>query len=163
MKRKIFFWLEKLKISPAERKAVTAAMALLLLLAGLNYFTDPGSPYGEAFYGPLEEEFRRRTREMERKEAAVLARYYPDTADTVRLDSSSVNALPKININAADATLLQRLPGIGPVYADRIVRYRRENGSFKSYSELLNIKGIGKKRLEKLLPFIQLKKSKRNQ
>ncbi|NIT56253.1 MAG: competence protein CelA, partial [Aliifodinibius sp.] len=38
-------------------------------------------------------------------------------------------------------------------------KYRNENGAFKSFEELKNIKGIAQKRLDKLMPFIKLKDS----
>lgn len=57
-----------------------------------------------------------------------------------------------ISLNQATASQLESLPGIGPVLARRIVQYRdqkkRENGrGFTSVDELLNVSGIGPKRL----------------
>ena len=57
----------------------------------------------------------------------------------------------RISLNQATSVELQSLPGIGPVYADRIVAYRekklREGGrGFQSADELLNVPGIGPKR-----------------
>lgn len=59
-----------------------------------------------------------------------------------------------INVNSASAAQLVQLPGIGPSYAERIVAYRTEHGSFKTVDELKNVKGIGKKRLEQIRPFV---------
>lgn len=61
-----------------------------------------------------------------------------------------------VNINSAGLDDLQRLPGIGPAYAQRIIDYRTQNGRFQSVDELDEVKGIGPKKLEKLRPFVAL-------
>lgn len=55
-----------------------------------------------------------------------------------------------ININTATLDELMQLDGIGEVKGRAIIAYREEHGSFASVSELLNVKGIGEKTLEKL-------------
>jgi len=56
----------------------------------------------------------------------------------------------KVNINTASKERLILLPGIGPVYAGRIIVYREEKGRFKTIEEIKNIKGIGEKRFMRL-------------
>ncbi|WP_235714604.1 helix-hairpin-helix domain-containing protein [Neobacillus dielmonensis] len=56
----------------------------------------------------------------------------------------------KININKADATELENLPGIGPSKAAAIIEYRETSGPFKTPEDLKNISGIGDKTYEKL-------------
>jgi len=53
----------------------------------------------------------------------------------------------KVNINTAPESDLEALPGIGPVLAQRIIDYRTQHGPFQSVNELLNVSGIGDKRL----------------
>lgn len=59
-----------------------------------------------------------------------------------------------VNINTADKEELSRLEGIGSATADKIIRYRNDNGSFCSVDELINVSGIGEKKLEALRPFV---------
>lgn len=56
----------------------------------------------------------------------------------------------KININRADEKELDKLPGIGPAMAGRIVDYRKEKGPFRSPEELKKVRGIGDAKYEKL-------------
>lgn len=62
-----------------------------------------------------------------------------------------------IDINAADARVLDRLPGIGPAMAKRIVEYRDRSGPFGRAEDLLKVKGIGPKKFEQLRQFIIVK------
>ncbi len=62
----------------------------------------------------------------------------------------------KININTATAEQLTLLPGIGEVTANAIVAYRTAKGNFASVEDILNVKGIGEKTLEKIKDFIVL-------
>ena len=59
-----------------------------------------------------------------------------------------------ININTAQKKVLIKLPNVGKVTAERIIKYRDDFGPFKTGTDLLKIKGIGKKTLEKILPNI---------
>ncbi len=52
-----------------------------------------------------------------------------------------------INVNAATAMELERLPGIGPVLAARIIEEREENGLFSSADDLERVSGIGPKKV----------------
>lgn len=52
-----------------------------------------------------------------------------------------------INVNTADAEMLERLPGIGPVLADRIIEEREANGPFTSVEDLERVPGIGEKKI----------------
>ena len=67
---------------------------------------------------------------------------------------STGNTSGKININTASAVVLETLPGIGPVLAERIITYRTENGPFSSVEALSKVEGIGSKTLLEILNLI---------
>jgi comEA protein len=62
--------------------------------------------------------------------------------------------LQPINLNAATSEELQLVPGIGPATAEKILLMRKSYGSFKSVDDLLAIRGIGKKRLDKMRKYL---------
>ena len=59
-----------------------------------------------------------------------------------------------ININTADETKLQELPGIGQSTALKIINYRKENGKFKSIEDIKNVSGIGDSKYESIKDLI---------
>ena len=60
----------------------------------------------------------------------------------------------KIDLNRAEAWLLEALPGIGETLAQRIVDYRNQNGLFHNIYELTNVEGIGPVTYEKIKDLI---------
>jgi comEA protein len=60
----------------------------------------------------------------------------------------------RLNVNTARPYELESLPGIGEKTADAIVRYREENGSFRSLDDLVKIPGIGHKTVRALRPLV---------
>ncbi|PHR29821.1 MAG: hypothetical protein COA36_02910 [Desulfotalea sp.] len=75
---------------------------------------------------------------------------------SVSFTTKARSATKAVNINSADKKMLTRVPGIGPVTADAILKYRKKNGKFKSANDLLNVSGIGAKTLKKMKPFLKL-------
>ncbi|MFM1758152.1 MAG: hypothetical protein RL193_729 [Actinomycetota bacterium] len=66
---------------------------------------------------------------------------------TARRSSNTLTGI--LNINRATTKELEKLPGIGPVLASRIIDYRKLNGNFQSIEELGKVQGIGASTLEK--------------
>lgn len=69
----------------------------------------------------------------------------------------SVSVSFPININTASKEELMALPGVGEVLAERIIALRKELGEYNSVEDLLKVKGIGEKKLEKIRPLVYVK------
>jgi competence protein ComEA len=61
-----------------------------------------------------------------------------------------------VDVNTADQTALETLPGVGPVTAQAILQWRTEHGGFTSVDELLEVSGIGDATLAKIAPYVTL-------
>ena len=71
---------------------------------------------------------------------------YNNEASAYSSSTASISA--KININTANATMLQTLSGIGPVLSERIIEYRNQNGLFGVIDDIKDVSGIGEKKFE---------------
>ncbi len=67
-------------------------------------------------------------------------------------DSFAINVVPAgevrrepgpVDLNRATSEEIARVPGIGPALAARIVAWREERGSFRTFDDLLKVSGIG--------------------
>lgn len=72
------------------------------------------------------------------------------TVQAAKSGAKAVTPDGRININLADEKDLDKLPGIGPTMAKRIVEYRTENGPFQAPEEIKRVKGIGEAKFEKM-------------
>jgi competence protein ComEA len=84
--------------------------------------------------------------------AAILALAIPAGAapSQEKAAEAKASAAQVVNINTAPAEQLERLPGVGPKTAARIIEYRQKNGGFKKVEELMNVRGIGEKAFLKM-------------
>ena len=80
---------------------------------------------------------------------------YTDVAEFA-VEKSKESSQILVNINTAGKGELVKLPSIGPVTAERIMRYRADFGRFNTIEELKNVKGIGSKTLDKVKTHIIL-------
>jgi competence protein ComEA len=69
--------------------------------------------------------------------------------------ATSAPAAGPVDINTATAEELKRLPGVGPVIAERIVAWRRENGPFRTVADLQKVPGIGPSKARQMGPHVR--------
>jgi competence ComEA-like helix-hairpin-helix protein len=74
--------------------------------------------------------------------------------------NNSTSERSLININTANSETLTNLPGIGSKTADKIIELREKKGKFKKFNELLEVKGIGQKKLQTIIKFIYIENQK---
>ena len=84
------------------------------------------------------------------------------TALRKSLEETVVNCVNRVgvNLNTASKWLLTYVSGLGPSLAQNIVRYRRENGPFRSRKELMNVPRLGAKAFEQSAGFLRIKDGK---
>lgn len=171
LKRKAFFWIEKLQISRAERVSVTVLMVVIAVLFAMSLFLQKTFNYSQENYDAITEKFELRSEQLRQEQKELAEKYTPNLAvskspesraqvsetDSPQAEQAADGQTGIININTATSTQLQTLNGIGDTYARRIIEYREANGGFDSIDELINVKGIGEKRLENIRPYITLK------
>ena len=86
----------------------------------------------------------------------------PNTLRVPLQTSSRASRQPiieKLELNRATEQEFEALPGIGPVLAERIVEYRQSRGAFRNVDQLRNVKGIGKKKFERIRTFVSVTSS----
>ncbi|HXF03847.1 MAG TPA: helix-hairpin-helix domain-containing protein [Blastocatellia bacterium] len=96
-----------------------------------------------------------------RRTKLLTAPAVPFPPETARCDiqatSESGRALApvqRLSLNRASRQDLERLPGIGPVLADEIIRLRERHGPFQKVEDLLIVPGIGPERFRRLAPML---------
>ncbi|MEW6347587.1 MAG: helix-hairpin-helix domain-containing protein [Thermodesulfobacteriota bacterium] len=67
-----------------------------------------------------------------------------------------------IDLNRAQKPDLVAIPGIGPVLAERLITHRESVGGFSKIEDLAAVRGIGKKKLAAIYPFVKVTSSGRS-
>ncbi len=159
-----------------ETRVVLLIVAVLIIGAGIKYykylFTGDNTKYD---YTKSDEEFKKLTEEARKREFDAIKN------DTIKSDEfakitlemnheqdslESIEKEPRIskkelklreksiNLNTAGIDELVSLPGIGQSTAEKIIEYRNKRGKFKKIQDIMNVKGIGEKKFEKIKGYL---------
>lgn len=152
-----------LDLNRAERRALLVGTALVLLGGAVRTGLAPGP----ATFG-----WREGDAELTRREAAERGRSGAGAGpagasglagvraavgrnvDRSRRASTPLAPGEKIDLDSAPVWELERLPGVGPATARRIVKERERSGGFSRPEELERVKGLGPARLRRILPYV---------
>jgi competence ComEA-like helix-hairpin-helix protein len=129
---------EWFSLTKTERNVLLFLAVALLAGAGIRLYQVSYTPAIQFDYSHSDSTF------------AALSQESDENPDTLSGDEAG-----RLNINVATKEELMDLPGIGEVTADRILKHRDEAGRFTSVEGLRAIKGISKKKLEQIKPFIK--------
>lgn len=91
---------------------------------------------------------------IKRQRAANTSNLSTASVATQSQTTTQDTAAPRININTASATELEKLPGIGKTFAERIVEHREKYGPFRRPEHLLMVRGLSDKRFRALRDLI---------
>jgi comEA protein len=178
LKNNIYFLLDRLNITKAERLAMVTITTLIVLISTGAAILEPDNPFPDEHYAYADSVFKVLSWQKAADHAALMSRYEPESANntvttqtlptnaqvastspsrtTQKPGSAKLPALESIAINKANASELTRLPGIGPKTAEVIVAYRNEHGPFQDLSHVMRVKGIGPKKWEQIRPYLRL-------
>ena len=73
----------------------------------------------------------------------------------VTRDTTPAEGAPRVSLNTATREEFERLPGVGPVLAARIVEHRERHGRFRRVEHLLLVRGVSERRFLQLRPYLE--------
>ena len=131
-------FLDWLAFTRTEQRVILFLSGTLVVGAGIRLYQEASPSQRQFDYRSIDSSF------AEFRERVAMDTIHPKTGREVK----------SVDVNSASKEDLMTLPGIGPVLAQRILEYRESQGGFESVDELQNVKGISKKKLEKLRPLV---------
>lgn len=153
--RRLYHIQQKIAITRGEFSFLAILSGLLLCGMVLQYLNvnlkplpEPGPPPEYTLPDPLTPDTSERVD------------HQTGLAEITKTESHPSKTMGPIDLNRATAAELETLPQIGPVLASAIVAYRTRIGAFNDVNQLVEVRGIGPKKLEKIRPYLYIRVAK---
>ena len=147
---------QKLGFTPNESRVVLFLIAAFLAGCCIKLYMISTHSIRKFDYSVSDSVFAARTRLMAAHDSVAASQKEPKSGSYPKPFGADTGSTGKIHLNAATKSQLLTLPGIGESTANMIIAYREQHGKFRSIDDLTNIHGIGKKKLERLEPYLTL-------
>ena len=144
-------------LTTSEKRTIIIILVVILISAVVQIFSSSSANAPRIDYSESDSLFSRLSHvlpQISSQQSEVQFQEKGTESDRSKV-ATPKNGNFRLNINNASEKDFTQLPRIGPAIAKRIIMYRESKGLFKSNDDLLNIKGIGPKTLEKIKPFLQ--------
>lgn len=148
--RFLFFWSQYLGADSKEITLISSLLVAVSVVGFIQILSHRASSIPTHSYEQEYQEFVERSQAFEQAYLKISGDASDSLLLTSKKDGSAASDTVVINMNTATLEQWVQLPGIGEVYAQRILEYRRIHGNFTRLEELMEVKGIGEKRWEKL-------------
>jgi len=173
-RKRLYTAQQRVAITGPEASVLLGFVVVVLIGLGVRYFQEQGVDLPPTAYAHLDaavqdraarsaEEARTALADSLRhaREGAPLAEANPlMEAEAPAGPAAPAAARPgrlgpvRVNVNTASPAMLERLPGIGPALAARIVEHRELNGPFRRPEDVVQVRGIGPRTYERLAPYL---------
>ena len=147
---------QRIAITRGECNVILGLAFLFCLGLVARYIQSQAQPLSPTDYAEAERLFEQASNAPS-TEPAEQALPVPTAEPSTERPAYQPKSLPpaaSINLNTATAAALQRLPRIGPKLAARIIAHREAHGPFRRVQDVIQVRGIGKKTLARLTPYL---------
>ncbi len=161
--------LKHISFTKNETKIILFSVIVLVAGFSIKYYKQVITGYTDHQY-----DFTKSDSEFRSKSGNVYKNNYPgsgfdtskenekEVSGKIESPGDSINRLftglitKSININTASKEELIELPGVGESISEKILAYRESRKGFKKIDEIMAVKGIGKKKFEKIKEYIKV-------